>query len=321
VWSTLSTAIISIDSTTGKVKALYPGTFSVSYRLDEGDCTNTVYSDTYEVYSLPTFLVRPQSVCTGDQVELSDLVSGVEGLTVYYYKDSTGSALYNEAYLTVTESITIYIQAENSNHCRSIGRMPVKISVSDTIDLYVKDSVAICDGSEFNLALLVDSVKLGGTTLKNYLLSFYSITGDPVGPTVNPTSKTRYLLVAKVNGCTSTTQEVVVDVISSSQMQTVEPIILRDLCAGDSMRVEISTKGTITGWLWNAPVGYVHLTDSSAMGVTVRADSSYSGPFIITYRYEMGGCEGFMSSEEYGQFFVHPLPVLNVTPAEVCYGG
>jgi hypothetical protein len=247
---------------------------------------------------------------------LSSLAGTSDGF-VTFYSDSITSIPYSVTYLTFTNNSKVYAQAVSSYGCKSVGRIAIPITVVDSIELDARDTITICLGGSIDLTTFVKEVNVS-----NYTLKFYGMDGLPIDQTVSPVTATHYLIEVELDGCKSSRKEVVVDVVVSSS--AIDLIGLSDLCNGDTLRLKVSTTGVITSGFWSLPLGTLHLVDSSSTSLTVVADSLLSGNYQITYHYQMGDCEGSLNSTDYNggvDFQVHPLPVLNVTPAEVCYGG
>jgi len=191
VW-TISGSIATINSTTGAVTGISPGTASVTYSLGTGCVAPYV---TVTVYAMPVAVSGPDSVCVGSIINLSD---GLTGGT--WVSGSTGIAVINSlsGSLFGSTSGTTIITYTTPGSCRAYDTItvnPLPSPISGPLGICLGLTNTLSDGGggtwasgNIGVAPIDGSGNVTGATLGTSIITYTLITGCQATAevTVNP---------------------------------------------------------------------------------------------------------------------------------------
>lgn len=115
VWSSGTPSVATVNTTTGVVTAVSPGTSIISYSVTQGICTSTPVTTTVTVLALPAapVAVNPAAICSGGSTNISATSAGN---LIKWYNAATGGTLVgvtaSGVNLPVTPGITTTYYAE-----------------------------------------------------------------------------------------------------------------------------------------------------------------------------------------------------------------
>jgi hypothetical protein len=281
-WSSSNTLVATINSSTGVVTALAPGSTNITYKVTSVDC-GQVTSPVFPVtINLPPSLTTTQitSACGAASVDLTTgITSSTSGLSVAFYSDQALSNLISNI---VTASGTYYVKVTASGGCTSSASIAVTMRANPA--LTTTQIISPCGAVSVDLNTGISSSTSG------LIVTFYGDAGH--NQTISNTvfaSGTYYVTVASSNGCT-TSGSIPVTMTAGPALTTTQ---ITSACGAASVDLNTgitsSTSGLTVAFFSDAghlsPISNI-VTSSNTYYVTVSTAGgcTTSGSILVTMR-------------------------------------
>ncbi len=245
----------------------------------------------------PSYIVATDSIiCPGDTIVLT----GNSGMIDYlWYPGNVSNQI-----LFVTTPGTYTLRTTDANGCYGYSA-PFTIYAAPQPPPPTINDTTICAGQSITLTTNSTGIINWYTsqTSTNPIFSGNSFTT----PIIN--SSTTYYLQTYDSVCSSTRNDVIVSIYSSS----ITPIVIGDttLCVGDSLF--LSTVGSVSGlnYNWTDALGNTYTTQSVSIS---NINQSYQG--IFTLQYSDANCSSPIDTIN---VFVSPIPTPHISPDSTVY--
>jgi hypothetical protein len=261
-WSSSTTAVGTVGSSSGVVRGISGGTTTITYSTGTGCNATTIVT----VTAIPTVSAGgTTTICSGASTGLT-----ATGATTYTWSPATALSATTGASVTANPTSTItYTIAGTTNGCTGTGTKVVSVNATPSIS--AGSTVTICSGASTGLTAT------GGTT---YAWSpgtgLSSTTGASVSAT--PTATTTYTVTGTTSGCSGTATKTV-SVNSSPSISTASAVTI---CSGSSTGLSASGGTTYT---WSPSTGL-----SATTGSSVTATPTTTTTYTVTGT--TAGCSG-----------------------------
>ncbi len=304
VWSSDNTSIATVNSSTGLVTGITPGTTNINYTVTNSNGCSTTVSQQVTVYQSPTPspIVGPSNICIGSPVYFTSSPSGGVWLST-----NTGVATVNSNGLVTGVSLgnaTICYTVTNSNGCSKLVSLPITVYNSPVVGP-ITGSSSICVG---NTTQYYNNSPSGGVwSSSNSSIASINSTGLITANSPG-TATISYTVTNSTSGCSTTvTKNITVNanpiVINISGSNTV--------CEGTSTQFLNSTPNGV----WSSDNTTIATVNSSGV---VFGVSSGTTNINYTVTNSSTGCSTKVSKS----ITVNPRPIVanNVGIFEVCVG-
>ncbi len=279
-WSSNSSAIASIGSSTGDVYGGTAGTATISYKLASTGCS---ISAIVTVNPLPAAISGPSSVCVNSSITLSDATTG--GVW------SSGSTTLS---ISSGGIVTGLVAGLGTVICKiGTGCFVTEVITINPLPASITGPTAVCKGS--NITLSDATISGGWTSTLTAIATINPFTGVlTAGSTLGCTP----IIYTLITGCQKTTTVCVTT--------TPSPILgLYKACVSSS----VVLSNTVSGGVWScspAIVGTIDATTGAFYGVS-------AGTATVTYSLG-SGCTVTMVMT------VNPLPSVIAGAGAICVG-
>ena len=253
LWSTANNMVATINTITGQVTGVNPGTTALTYTFTNANgCTNTSVTN-LTVNTLPSAIISASGATTFCQ-GASVILTASTGTS---YLWSTGATT---ASITVNNTQDVTVTVTNANGCSATSAsVSVTVNALPAVAIAPIGATTFCDG--------------GSVTLISPLNSTYSyawnagstaITGASNNTLIVSTSGNYTLTITDANGCTATSAAIPVTVNAL-------PVVVATaggpttFCAGGSVTL---TASGAANYVWN--------NGSTSQSITVNSSDVYS---------------------------------------------
>jgi gliding motility-associated-like protein len=298
-WSSGSTGVVTINSSSGAVATVSAGSSVITYSLTIGSCSNSV-NTTVTVNAMPT--VQPisgsSSLCVGDNITLTNATAGGA-----WSSSNMGAATIDAitgVALGVAAGSTTISYSVTTNGCTTTQTQSVTVNSYPTVAA-TSGTATVCEGSTVTLT---NGTPGGVWSTQNNLIATTNAFGLVTGVSAG-TTNIDYTVTS--NGCASVASfSVTVDAALS-----VSSIIgTTDICIGANSQLTNATNGGT----WSSSNTGVATVNSSGLVTSVSVGTT-------TIRYDVvtnGVCPQFSSVT----FTVNQIPTVNsISDISVCQGG
>lgn len=283
VWSSGSLAVATINSSTGFVTGVAPGTSTIAYTVTSNGCATTVSQD-ITVNVIPTVTVNDKTICLGANATLTATPSALGGT---YLWNIGGTNQTNTQSPSVSTNYSVVYTLGGCASIADTGRITV-----NPIPTVTFDSPVTCPG--VSTTLTATPSILGGT---------FAWTNGATGASINvaPLTTTSYTLIyTSVDGCPSILSTGTVTVNPKPSLTVNSPSI----CPGSTANLiaNPSIGGGTCNW------------SNSVVGLTNDVTPSTSTVYKAVYTSSLG-CKSDTAS---ATVTVYTKPTLIVNSPSIC---
>jgi hypothetical protein len=270
----------------------------------------TVYVQTMPVFSVTS----PVTICNGESVDLSQLVTNDILPNGYHYVYSIGNNTGFENPVvspSITTSYHVALQGPAPLYCTS-EMANIMVTVSPSPILLGKAMTPICANETVDLSQGLDLTYLTGT----YTIKYYADAAGTleVQQIVVPT-QTVYYAKAIINDCSSLLVPINV-VIRTSFTPTIQGVGELTVCQNNTYTYTTELGANITNYHWTVTGGTVNGNANQRI-VSVTWDIAGQGTLMVSY--DKDGCSG-VSDMMFFNVVAPPVAMLVEPQTTVCGG-
>jgi uncharacterized protein YjdB len=271
VWSSSNTAIATINSNTGIVTGIAPGTVTISYTLSNANnCSTTVTKDvTVNANPVVAAITGGSAVCVGNNLSVSNATIG----GVWSSSNTAVATVNNSGLVTAVSAgtTTISYMVTNASGCTTTVTKDITVNANPVVAAIAGNS-AVCVGSTISLS----NATSGGTwsSSNTAIATVNSNTGLVTG--VSPGVATMsYTVTNSTTGCSTTvTKDVTVNA-----NPTINPITGNaGVCVGST----ITLSNTTSGGTWSSSNTAVATINASTGEITAIAAGTATISYAVT---------------------------------------
>lgn len=253
----------STSETTQSINVSSTGTFTVTV-TDANGCTGISAPQSVTVNPLPVPLITPDgplAFCDGGSVNLT-----ASGGVSYLWSTSATTAS-----IAVNTSGIYTVTVTDANNCSASTSETVTVHPLPTVTLSPPGPLTICGNS--TITLIANSSSTGSYSWYHNNIMIVSETG---GTYTTSDSGSYYVVITDSNGCTASSNVVVITLGNSTIDVTVTSSLANGVCRANTIFIGWGPQSAILTANSVGAVSYLWSTGATTQSITVNAAGTYS---------------------------------------------